>query len=317
MGMLNEHDIVHLSINSSYFCNFSCKYCYLTPEQLRDKKLMPLEVLDQRLKEITNAGYHLGHADVYGGEVMLYPKGYMQEMKSILHSHGIDEIEIITNLSALNAEIVNDLDYGLSVSYDFQFREKHEQVFQNILKLQRPFTILTLATPEVITLDVIEAMQWLSTLKNLMAWEIKPYSINQANAATVTHNQFEEFVKSIIESPVDRHYEFLNEMMLEQAIRFERNSFSDDHVYITPSGNFGVLEFDLNDREYFLELDNFEKYVEWAMLEKNRVYENNFCSSCEYLGKCLSEHIRPVKSIDNGCNGYRDLIQWAAIHWSK
>lgn len=311
IGMLSEHNVVHLSINSSYFCNFSCKFCYLTEQQLRDKKLMPLEQLDKRLTEITEAGYQLGHADLYGGEVMLYPKGYMQEMKSILHSHGIDEIEVITNLSALNPDVVDDEDFGLSVSYDFEHRERHEQVLVNIMKLERPFTILTLATSEVITLDVDNSMQWLSMLRNLVAWEIKPYSINQANHAHVTHNEFEEFVKKIINSPIPKHYEFLNESTLRQAVNFQRNSFSDDHVYITPSGNFGVLEFDLNDREYFLELPTFEKYIEWTMLEKNRVFDNSYCSSCKYLGKCLSEHIRPVKDMTTGCNGYFDLIQWA------
>jgi nucleoside-diphosphate-sugar epimerase len=28
---------------------------------------------------------------------------------------------------------------------------------------------------------------------------------------------------------------------------------SNNHVYITPNGNFAVLEFDENDKEYFLE----------------------------------------------------------------
>lgn len=308
---LNKNNIVHLSINPWYFCNFGCKFCYLTPDQLKDRKLLPLEVLDKRLSEIKSFGVDLGHADIYGGEILLLPKGYMQEMKEILHKHGIDEIEIITNLSAYNPDVVEDPDFGISVSYDFEHREKHDVVFANIMKMQRPFTILTLATPEVIRMDLDNAMNWLSTLRNLMAWEIKPYSINQANSARVTHNEYEEFVKKIITSPISKHYEFLNESTLVQAISHQRNSFSDDHVYITPSGNFGVLEFDPNDREYFLELDSFDKYADWTFLEKNRIYDNNFCANCEYMGECLSEHLRPVKSMEEGCNGYFHLIKWA------
>jgi len=308
---INEHNVVHLSVNSSYFCNFSCKYCYLTPEQLKDKKLLPLEVLDARLNEIVQGGYKLGHADVYGGEVMLYPKGYVQELKSLLNDYGINEIEIITNLSAYNPDIVEDPDFGISVSYDFEHREKSDIVYANLLKLQRPYTILTLAIPEVVKMDVSWILNWLSTLKHLMAWEVKPYSINQANAAKVSNRDFEQFIQSIISSPIQKHFEFLNESVLRQAIAMQRNAFSDDHVYITPSGNFGVLEFDLNDREYFLELENFDKYIEWTLEEKNRVYSNDHCSSCEYLGKCISEHLRPVKNMDDSCNGYRNLIRWS------
>lgn len=307
----NPNNIMHMSINPWYFCNFGCKFCYLTPEQLRDRKLLSLDVLDKRLVEMKASGVNLGHSDIYGGEILLLPKNYMQELKSLLHSHGVKEIELITNLSAYNPDILEDPDFGISVSYDFEFREKHEIVFDNILKLQRNFTILTLATPEVVKMDLDSAMNWLSTLRKLMAWEIKPYSINQANAAHVTHNEYENLIKRVITSPIPKHYEFLNESMLDQAIHFERNSFSDDHVYITPSGNFGVLEFDLNDREFFLELDSFDLYRVWATLEKARVYENSHCGNCKYLGKCLSEHLRPVKTMDGGCNGYFDLITWA------
>jgi hypothetical protein len=102
--------------------------------------------------------------------------------------------------------------------------------------------------------------------------------------------------------------------MLHEAIRMDRNSFSDDHVYITPSGKFGVLEFDLNDNEYFLELDSFEKYLEWCLIEKSRIYKNQFCSNCEFSGKCLSEHLRKVTSLDDSCNGFHNLIKWAQIN---
>lgn len=308
--LANPNGLINLSINPWYACNFSCKNCYLTPEQLKDRTLLTLEDLDKRLNEIKDSGHILGHADIYGGEVMLMPKGYIQSVKKILHSHGISEIEIITNLSALNKDVVDDLDFGISVSYDFNERERYDEVFDNMLKMQRPFSILTLATPEVIRLDLDEMIMNLSLLGNLICWEIKPYSQNQANQARITHREFEEFIKRIIEHPLDRHYEFLNEKMLDWAIKMERNSFSDDHVYICPSGKFGVLEFDLNNNEYFLELDSFEKYLEWTLLEKGRVSNNKFCSDCDFFGKCLSEHLRNVESLDSGCSGYYDLIQW-------
>jgi hypothetical protein len=89
-----------------------------------------------------------------------------------------------------------------------------------------------------------------------------------------------------------------------------RNRFSDDHIYLTPSGQFAVLEFDLNNNEYFSELNSIEEYVKWALNEKSRVSKNKFCSACEYNGSCLSEHLQDVKSLDNGCNGFKHLLNW-------
>ena len=44
---------ITVSINPSYFCNFSCDFCYLTPEQLKDQKRISLVDLDKRLNQIS------------------------------------------------------------------------------------------------------------------------------------------------------------------------------------------------------------------------------------------------------------------------
>jgi hypothetical protein len=90
----------------------------------------------------------------------------------------------------------------------------------------------------------------------------------------------------------------------------QSNSYSDDHIYITPNGRFAVLEFDINDREYFLEMDTIEEYQQWCEQEKRRVNLNEYCRDCEFKGRCLSEHLREVKDIKMSCNGYKHLIQW-------
>jgi hypothetical protein len=155
-----------------------------------------------------------------------------------------------------------------------------------------------------------EMISIFNLLSNLQSVEIKPYSSNQANQHAVSFKDFEDFVKKWIVSSTHKNFTFVNELLIQDVIDNRRNSFSDDHVYITPSGNFAVLEFDLNDNEFFLEYDSFEKYIEWTKKEKLRVQNNKFCSNCEYFGKCLSEHLREVKDLDNSCNGFKLLIDW-------
>lgn len=304
-----EKPEITLSINPTYYCNFRCSFCYLTEQQLSNRELLPLAFLDIMLDEV-QASYTVTHVDIYGGEVLLLPQPYLQQMKAMLHAKGIDDIVLITNLSVVN-DVALDEDFELGVSYDFTAREKSELVFANLLSLPRWFNVLTLASREFldrVTPD--EFVQHFNMLTHVNSVEIKPYSENQANATPVSYKEFEEFVWAVTTHP-DRNFYFENEALMIKSVEGTRNAYSDDHLYITPAGKFAVLEFDLNDREYFLELNSVADYQKWCEKEKARVQKNEFCSKCEFSGRCLSEHLREVKSLENSCNGFHDLlVRW-------
>jgi hypothetical protein len=247
--------------------------------------------------------------DLYGGEVGLISKEYWNNLIDVLHMYGIEDINLITNLSALN-DITTDPRVYTSVSYDFDAREDSERVWKNMALLNKPFSILMLASPKLIEKNVDEMIEAFNTLNRLTSVEIKPYSSNQANQLNINFKEYEEFVKKWITSPVQKRFVFGNEIQIQESISKQKNSFSDDHVYITPTGKYGVLEFDLNDNEFFLEYETLDKYFDWCKKEKIRVSKNKFCNSCEYYGSCLSEHLREVKSLDNSCNGFKLLLDW-------
>lgn len=300
---------IKLSLNATYHCNLRCGFCYLTEDQLSDKKKLSLDVLKARLDDIRRAGYEIGHVDFYGGEVLLLPYDYILATKKILRFEGAQDIEIITNLTTYNQEVLEDNNFGISVSYDWDARQQSEHVWKNMLKLNRPFTVLSLGTPELLKRDPVECIEQLNLLSNCHHWEIKPYSSNQANQLDVSYADYEAFVQKVIEYP-NKNFEFLNEVHLRMAHYGDANPYSDDHVYITPNGKFGVLEFDKDDNEFFLELNSFAEYLEWTLLEKSRVLSNEFCGSCNYSGRCISEHLREVKSVEESCNGGHKLIAW-------
>jgi hypothetical protein len=168
-----------------------------------------------------------------------------------------------------------------------------------------------LAGPRLIKKSVNEMVRMFNLLNNLQSVEIKPYSANQANELPVSFRDFEEFVKQWIENG-DKKFTLVNEHLLDSVLDRTRSSYSDDHVYITPSGKYGVLEFDLNDREFFLEYDTIEEYFAWCQRERTRTQRNRFCGECQYNGHCLSEHLREVRSLENSCNGFKHLIDWYA-----
>ncbi len=309
---------IAVSINPTYLCNFRCDFCYLTEEQLADKAKVNLVDLDARLWEITQHT-KIQHIDLYGGEVTLLPQAYVDDMFSIIQQHYFGPINVVTNLSrtADKAPWILRDEVILSVSWDYKCREKWDGVLQHIAELPKDVHILMLAGKCMIDWDdeQIGAAQWiLNSLQNVQSVEIKPYSSNQANQEQVSFRDFEIFIQRWFEMeqhlPEPRRYEFVNEQLIQDSIAKTRNAWSDDHVYITPSGKFGVLEFDVNDNEYFLEYDTFNDYVAWTELEKNRVQANEICQSCPYFGHCLSEHLRDVKTLNNSCNGFRFLLDW-------
>jgi ribosomal protein S27AE len=153
-------------------------------------------------------------------------------------------------------------------------------------------------------------IQTLNNISNVKSVEIKPYSTNQYNSLNVTFKDFEEFIKKFLNNKVQLKSVFVNEFNIVESIRKERNAFSDNHIYITPSGKFGILDFDSEDREHFVEMENIEEYFTWRENEKIKVKQNKICSNCGYFGTCLTEHYRDVKSLENSCNGFKFLLEW-------
>jgi sulfatase maturation enzyme AslB (radical SAM superfamily) len=299
-----------LSINPSYYCNFRCDFCYLTEQQLSDRTLLPLDLLEQRIIE-TSKLHTIDMVDLYGGEIGLLPEKYINDLCMLLNKYNIDDINIITNLSMVNDVILNPELY-LTVSYDFEYREQYDRVWNNMLKLTKSFSILILASQGLLKKDVDDMIIQLSLLTNLTSVEIKPYSTNQANEHNISHKDYEEFVKKWISSPITKTFQFVNEDNINNSLNGTKNAFSNDHVYITPEGKFAVLEFDLNDREYFKSLETVEEYIDWANNEP-KLNVSQICRDCEYYGHCLTEHYRYVRTLDNGCNGYKGLLDWYKI----
>ena len=295
---------MNISINPTYFCNFKCDFCYLTPKQLRDQNKIDPKQLNKLLSDIPEP---IDHIDLYGGEIGALKRSYYNEIIDVIRRWYSGSININTNFSMLDERFFED-GITLSVSYDFSAREKHELVFQNMMMSPKPIALLILASPKVISLNVDEMIQRLNLVKSVTSVEIKPYSINQANTLDLSHSDYENFVIKWLESPIQKNFEFINLYNIEDSYNKHYNAFSDDHVYITPNGKYGVLEFDEHDREYFLELDSWSDYKRWA--EKEKITLSDICNNCKYVGHCLTEHYRYVKDLDNSCNGYINLLEW-------
>ena len=300
-----------VSVNPTYYCNFRCKFCYLTTDQLGDRQTLSLGVLQTRLSDITKHK-KITHIDLYGGEIALLSKDYLEQLLILLKEYS-NSINIITNFSAMSPILFDD-SVNLTVSYDFDCREKSQLVFNNILLSPKPISILILASQCILQKNVDTMIEELNLCSSIRSVEIKPYSPNQANSEKILYKEYENFIMQWLLSPIKKNFEFINKKLIQASLTqsgpYYKSSFSDSHVYLTPTGTFGTLEFDEKDDEYFLEFNRFEEYLAWTALEKERVNKNPYCSKCQYLGCCLSEHLRDVKNLKHSCNGFKHLLDW-------
>ena len=298
---------MNLSINPTYLCNLRCDFCYLTPEQLSDPKRLDLTVLDSMLSQIDC----IEHVDLYGGEISALPVDYQFGLLETIRKHYAGTVNINTNLIKVSP-LLTEPGVTTSVSFDGPARERWETTLTNIATLPVDVAVLILCSPKVLEFGAESMMEIVRGFQNIVSVEIKPYSQNQANAHNVTYRQFEEYVKEWLAQRNANSFcfQFQNEERMRDALYGGYEAWSNNHLYITPNGKFAVLEFDLNDQEFFLELDDLHQYQEWTQLENNRVVNNSYCGQCKFLGRCLTEHYRDVKSLEHSCNGFFHLLEW-------
>ena len=153
---------MNVSFNPLTLCNFRCSFCYLTEEQLRSQRYCPANVYESRLKEIPEP---IEMVDIYGGEIGLLPAPELDRLIDISLHYSEQPVNLITNLSKIHPSFLRD-DIELSVSFDFNCREKSHQVLDNILMLERPIHILMLASDGLIHQDVEHMISFFNTIAN-------------------------------------------------------------------------------------------------------------------------------------------------------
>ena len=295
---------MNISLAPSFHCNFRCSWCYLSTEQLRDRTLIDLDLLNSKLQMLEP----IEHIDIYGGEPATLPTSYALELLDVLQKH-TNSINVISNFSVV-PEWFHRTDITVSASYDWNQRQSHEKVLNNIISFSRPVAVLMLATENLCKENPQTIASVLNSIATIGSVEIKPYSINQHNQHNMDWTVFEDWIK--IWLSLDLKFDLVNRKLLDRSIKKLYTAYSDNHLYIDPTAQLSVLDFDLNDREYFRPIKNLTEYKQWTVQEHTMVKNNKFCSQCNWQGHCATEHYRNVKSIDRSCNGFKNLLDWYA-----
>lgn len=310
-----------ISINPSYFCNLRCNFCYYY-DWLGDRKRLDLRTLDQLLSEIDKL-HGIDWVDLYGGEITVLPYDYTKELLSTIRAHYQGTVSVITNfvkptpMFVGSNRLFEEPHYRTAVSYDFECRQQHEKVWNNILTYDSDVHVLMVATPCLMQKNVDDMIAQLNMATNIRSVDIKSYSSSQHNDFNLPWKDYEVFLQKWISSPVTKNFECVVERNLLRCLIDKRNAWNDNHVFINPNGKLSLIEYDESDRELFKEINSIADFSTHATKEKERVLANATCSTCPWVGRCLTEQYRNVLDINNGCNGFRGLIEWYKAHVSR
>jgi len=287
-----------ISINPTYKCSNNCEFCYLGDKK-NDPELLSLSKIHDKLSKI----YSIDTLDIYGGEIAELTEDYLYGLLDCVHRHNPKVINIITSLSRIISPF-NLSSIQLYISWDYIARPNHKLVLSNLKQLKRPYSILTLATHKLAKESILEEyIAILNNLEGLISVEIKPYSMNQYNDDCGSEESFEKIVKYLLQSS-NRKFNLVNKDLLDIALKGKRPLLN-NHVFINPVGNFCLLDFDKDGKEYFKEIDNLEEIKNKETEDIIRMYSNPVCRDCKYTYACLSEHISY-----NTCTGHKDLLEW-------
>jgi sulfatase maturation enzyme AslB (radical SAM superfamily) len=302
-----------LSITPSYLCNLKCNFCYYY-DWLEDRKLLDLDILDRHLDEIQRTS-PIEYIDIYGGEISILPPTYVRELCSIIEKYYKGEISIVSNFVRpekyfFHETFFNPQQYKLFVSYDFDCRQNHNQVWTNIQAYNGDINILCVATPCLMSKNIEDMIQFFNSSHNIVSVDIKSYSSSMHNDLGVKWSNYESFMQKWISAKTKKQFTCRIEYNLAECISGSRNAWNDNHIFISPSGNMEIIQFDPNGREYFTKLESLDEFFKYANLEKEKIKNNIYCSRCTWIGKCLTEQYREVLEINNSCNGFKNLIDW-------
>ena len=299
---MHDDKRIYIDIMLSFHCKKECPYCYLGHLRNNEQKVSPREI-DARLAELWEHGYHAGNIEIYGGDMALLPKEYIDEVIQICRKY-TDFVTAIGN----PWKIYDPQHYKNVVSIN----KERKDYFNNITELceNSHLDVITVALPDEMDEDPVYFLdRYQGSTGSLF---IIPYFQSVYNTEcphTLTNKEYCEFLIRVIDAYIDREYTFnlANIGILEDARNGQYNPFADGSIYIGPDGRLGRPKYTEDLKEYFEWYDSIAEWEEDTLKERREAIET--CGTCEYYGKCIADHMRPFAK-DDVCCGYKRLVEW-------
>lgn len=293
---------IFIDIMLSFQCKKGCPYCYLGDLRSDTRRVSARDV-DARLAELWHHGYHAGNIEIYGGDMGLLPKEYVDEIIQVCRKY----TDFVTSIG--NPWKGYDPEHYKSV---LSINMERKDYYDSITKLCEDSStdVITVALPAEVDEDAVYFLDRYQGCTGSLF--IIPYFksvYNKECTHVLSNKEYCEFLIRVIDAYLDRDYTFklANISILEDAFNGQYNPFADGSVYIGPDGRLGRPKYTENYEEYFEWYDSIEEWELDTLKERREAIYT--CGTCEYYGRCVADHMRPFRE-DDVCCGYKPLVKW-------
>ena len=301
----NSKEVI-LSVMPTFRCDGGCNYCYLGKKLRTDDTCLSVDRYKELLDEFVRHGYSASLVQVYGGNID-YP-----ELDKI-----IDRIRNIT---------IEKL--GITPSFISKTRSEHPIISLNIerrdyqsnlrfLREHPNSDVIVCGLPRTMSepWKIFTALEGAGACGNLTLVQFvsSRYCDNQyLKYYPPTNKDYEIFLEWCIQYylamlPEDRTYILTNLIDIQSVIDGTYNPNMSSHLYITPYGTFGCIEYIENKWERLKLLKSIEEWEDECIKEKiNRL---EVCGTCTHANKCYTEHFRRWENGDTCC-GFPRIVKY-------
>lgn len=297
---------LHLSIMPTYKCNFHCGYCYLG-DLTTTNTILDLDKLSTKLEELNN-NYNIDNVCIYGGEVSLLGRDYLNDLVKLLNGYNISLVTNLSNDWIIDFCLLNDIRLCVSLNEE---RPYYNETICKLKKLKhvKNISLSVVILPSLITDEQIEKA---FDLYEELGFEILfiPYhpSIHSKQTINIKPHMFEESLQKLLKENNKRNNPIIisNEIILNDD-KYEptNNKF----LFINPNGEYSSVKYDDKGIEEFIIFKNLDEYNNYCKKEIKMYYEN--CNGCQFYGKCKAEHLI-FNGYDESCSGlYKLLSQYS------
>lgn len=274
----------NISIMPSFYCNYSCEYCYLG-NLTKNKNLLSLEKLLTRLTELQKE-YIIESSTIYGGEISLLDDSYLYDLYQLIKNIKPTFITNFSNTKILEFCLLNNCNCGISLNKERPFYEKTLLNLKNFKHL--PIISLSVVVlPSLLNENVFTLLDMYEELGfdvNFIQYHPSIYSKKVYN---ITTKDYILFLDKIIHEKNKHNYKFTicNEIILRDS---KYSPLADSFVFLNPNGNFSSIKYK-ESIEYPVEFQTLQQWKDFCNEEK--IWYNKNCKDCKYFTKCKAEHL--------------------------
>ena len=259
-----------MNIFPSFACNFQCKFCHIS--KMDKGELLDLDWLESNLKDMP-VPKKIG---ILGGEPSILPDEYLSRLISLCYQKNGKAPQMYTNLYKISP-FINDVE--LMVSYDPGSRQARRQVFQNMLLLQKPFTVSTIVTKAVVEAGVDKLLQMVRRVKNIKQIHLSSYAaFSDCEDLRPTPEELATFCEEFIrKNDGTLRFSPINAWISGEP---KRTSLMGS-IEIMPNGSFVIAPRENEPLHVFKTFQEAAGYYEQEYSDTLRG-----CEGCPYDGKC-------------------------------